>query len=134
MDAKLDRKQFNWLLITPSIVQGYGLVTILFIIFIVALCSLCDGNYLCKFVDDLSLLTPEPASIGIDDIRLLVALNKLSMHKLIQNQGVFSRPGIKRPIEHSLSLSGFAIAIAFPPNVRLRHGYPSSLLLDLLRS
>ena len=108
--VKLDGKQSTWLPITQSIVQGSGLGPVLFIIFIAALCTLCDDNQLCKYADDLSLLNPETASIGLnaefDNIKLWATLNKLSINLSKTKEIIFRRPGIQRPLGHCLPLPG----------------------------
>ena len=45
--------------ITRSIVQGAGLGTFLFLIYILELKPICNFNVLCKYADDLSQLCPQ---------------------------------------------------------------------------
>lgn len=108
--VKLDGKLSNWLPITQSIVQGSGLGPVLFIIFIAALCTLCDDNQLCKYADDLSVLNPETATIGLheefDNIKQWAIINKLNINVSKTKEIIFRRPGIERSLDHCLPLPG----------------------------
>ena len=82
--------------INRGIVQGSGIGPALFAIMISDLTTISVMNLLCKFADDVNLLSPETADIGLDDefsnICRWASLNKMNINFSKTKEIVFHRP------------------------------------------
>ena len=89
----------NFIFINRSIVQGSGIGSVLFIMFVADLHTLSSHNILCKYADDTTLISPQTADICITaEFSNLVSwsqCNKLTINLTKTKELVFRKPSVR---------------------------------------
>ena len=102
LQVVINGRRSSRLSVTRSIVQGSGLGSLLFLIYILDLKTICNINILCRYADDLSQLRPQysPSDLvgEFSHIVRWAEANRLIINRSKTKDIVFRRPSLRHYI------------------------------------